>query len=459
MFLVSFSFLQNSIRMAYKVLNLLTTKKEFCCIIIFICCFYDLKGSCPLFETLLLNFLFLLIPVIIVLIFFENRSHSYNKKILILLSALSMVLCISTPIQLKIGFIFDLRYIPFIIVALYGGYKNVVPLYLVLNIYRIYLGGDYVLHSYLFSTLIFMTVPLLSKKFLQFNTKKRIICATVVSFLTMVLYLIHVSIVLETLIKEFWILAFHALTTHAGVMVIILVLLEQIIRNFKTRERYLHSERLNVVSELSASVSHEIRNPLTVTSGFLQLLNTSTTITQEEKRYIELSLLELKRAENIVSDYLSFAKPQSVNMVYANLKAETEYTKNLIIPFANLHHVDVQFHFNNSLNKSYDRNQIQQCLINLLKNGIEAMKDHGGGTLFIDIFEEKQNIKIKIMDTGIGMTKEEISRLGKPYFSTKEEGTGLGMLMVYSTINKVGGTIEVESEKDKGTTFLITIPT
>jgi two-component system, sporulation sensor kinase B len=407
----------------------------------------------------MLNFLFLLLPVLIVLIFFENRSNSYNKKILIFLSTVSMVLCISIPIELKIGSIFDLRYIPFIIVALFGGYKYVLPLYLVLNIYRFYIGGDYVFHSFIFSTIIFLLVPLLNNKFMKLNTKKRIMCATIVSFLTMGIYLIHVSLVLETLNKEFWILTFHALTTYVVVMLIIMVLIEQINTNMKNRERYLQSERLNVVSELSASVSHEIRNPLTVTSGFLQLLNQSTTITPEEKRYIEISLQELNRAENIVSDYLSFAKPQSVNMVFSNLKTEIEYTKNLIIPYATMHQVDVQLQFTNSLNKSYDRNQIQQCLINLFKNGIEAMKETGGGTLFIDISEQKQNIIIKIQDTGIGMTKEEMSRLGKPYFSTKEEGTGLGMLMVYSTINKVQGTIEVASEKGKGTTFLITIPT
>ncbi|WP_413308951.1 ATP-binding protein [Bacillus sp. 1P10SD] len=81
-----------------------------------------------------------------------------------------------------------------------------------------------------------------------------------------------------------------------------------------------------------------------------------------------------------------------------------------------------------------------------------------GGTLLIDIFEQKQNIVFKIQDTGVGMTKEEILRLGKLYYSTKEEGTGLGMLMVYSTVNKVKGKIEIESEKGRGTTFLITIP-
>ncbi|MDT3425321.1 two-component system sporulation sensor kinase B [Paenibacillus forsythiae] len=410
-------------------------------------------------ETLLLNFLFLLFPVVFVLIFFENRTHSYNRKMLILLSAVTMILCIANPIRLEMGFIFDLRYIPFIIVALYGGYKSVLPLYVVLNIYRFYIGGAGTLPSFLYSTAVLALVPLFSNKFLKLDPKGRIVSATVISLLTMGCYLIILSRLVGALDSQFWILAFYAVTTHVGVMGIIMLLIEKIIANIKNRDRILQSERLNVVSELAASVSHEIRNPLTVTSGFLQLLNKSNTITPVEKGYIELSLQELNRAEKIVSDYLSFAKPQSENMVYSNMKAESEYTKNLILPYATIHQVEVEYSFNNSLNKSYDRNQIQQCLINLYKNGIEAMKDKGGGTLSIDISERKHNIIIRIQDTGIGMTKEEISRLGKPYYSTKEEGTGLGMLMAYSAINKVKGMIEVQSEKGKGTTFVITIPT
>lgn len=417
------------------------------------------KGSHLLFETLLLNFLFLLTPVLIFLIFFENSDLSYNKRILVLLSALTMSLCIAKPFKLESGFIYDLRYIPFIIVALFGGYKNVLPLYVILNIYRFYIGGAGTFRSFLFATTILMLVPLYSKKFLKLDSKGRIISATVISFLTMGYYIITLSFAQVTIDRQFWILTLNALTTHVGVMSIIMVLHEKIITNIKNRERILQSDRLNVVSELAASVSHEIRNPLTVTSGFLQLLNKSENISHKEKGYVELSLQELQRAEKIVSDYLSFAKPQSHNMVYSNMKAESEYTKNIIMPYATMHKVEIQYDFNNSLNKYYDRNQIQQCLINLYKNGIEAMREKGGGTLFINISEKKKNIIISIRDTGIGMSSEEISRLGKPYYSTKEEGTGLGMLMVYSTLNKVKGTISIDSEKDKGTTFLITIPT
>ncbi|WP_339168621.1 MULTISPECIES: ATP-binding protein [unclassified Paenibacillus] len=412
-----------------------------------------------MFETLLLNFLFLLFPVLTFLIFFENRAYSYNRLILVFMSAVTMSLCIAKPIRLEIGYIFDLRYIPFIIVALFGGYRNVLPLYIILNAYRFYVGGGGVFYSFLFATAILILVPLYKNRFLKLPSKGRVIAASLIALLIMGVYLLILGFVQDSLDRQFWILSLNALTTHVGVMSVIMILIEKIISNIKNRERIVQSERLNVVSELAASVSHEIRNPLTVTSGFLQLLNKSKTMTPEEKGFVELSLQELQRAEKIVSDYLSFAKPQSENMVYSNMKAESEYTKNIIMPYATMHKVDVQFSFNNSLNKNYDRNQIQQCLINLYKNGIEAMKETDGGTLFIDIFEKKQNIMISIKDNGVGMTKDEISRLGKPYYSTKAEGTGLGMLMVYSTVDKVKGTIEVDSEKGKGTTFLINIPT
>ncbi|MDP4106829.1 MAG: HAMP domain-containing sensor histidine kinase, partial [Bacillota bacterium] len=239
---------------------------------------------------------------------------------------------------------------------------------------------------------------------------------------------------------------------------IIMILVEQILRNIQTRESFLHSEKLHVISELSASVSHEIRNPLTVTSGFLQLLKQSKTVSEEDIRYIDYSLSEVRRAEKIVNDFLAFAKPQSENMIESNLKEEAEYVKDIITPFANMHHVIIDFRFQNSLYFKYDKNQIQQCLINLYKNGIEAMKEKGG-TLSIHVTEQKKTIVVMIKDEGVGMTREEILRLGSPYYSTKKEGTGLGMLMVYSTVNKVNGKIEVASVKGKGTTFTIRIPT
>lgn len=377
---------------------------------------------------------------------------------MIALSTLSMVLCMTFPIKFALGFIFDLRYIPFIVSALYGGYGAVFPLYIVLNIYRFIIGGDGIFLSFLYSTIYFSLIPLWSKKFLSSSPKNRIAKAGLVSLSAMILYLGAFSLFYENLNLEYWTIFINVITIHVGGTVVIVLLIEKILYNEKLRERFLDTERLNLTNELSASISHELRNPLTVTSGFLQLLYKSTNINEKEKEYIDYSLQELRRAEQIISDFLSLAKPQAENMVYSNLQGEVEYVNNIMQPFANFHKVEIHCHFKNTTMIKYDQNQMQQCLINLYKNGIESMKDKGG-LLSVNITGTKENVLITVTDTGIGMSKEEISQVGKPYYSTKKEGTGLGMMVVYNTILKLGGKINVESEKGRGTSFFLSIPT
>lgn len=408
-------------------------------------------------ETLLLNILFLIFPVILFVIFFENSRKTFKDSFLVVFSSIAMILCMVYPIHLQIGFIFDLRYIPFIIVALYGGYKKVFPLFIVLNIYRFIIGGDGVIQSMLFSTAIFLVIPLLHRLFIKTNSQKRIALGVVSALFTMALYFTTLSTFFEELPREFWELTVYSIVTHVSVIILNMLMIEKVILNIKNRESFLHIERMHVMSELSASVSHEIRNPLTVTNGFLQLLKDSKTISEDEKLYVDYSLKELERAEKIVSDFLAYGKPQSENMVYSNLKEEVVYVKNILTPYAKMNLVKIDCRFNNSLNTKYDKNQMQQCLINLFKNGIEAMKDIGG-TLSIDVSEQDRNILIVIKDEGTGMMQDEVLQLGKPYYSTKKEGTGLGMLMVYGMISKLNGTIEVDSMKGDGTTFTITIP-
>ncbi|WP_391201682.1 ATP-binding protein [Psychrobacillus sp. L4] len=408
-------------------------------------------------ETFLINILFLVFPVLLTVVFLDNIKESHYSLFLLFFS-LSMLLCMIYPIRLEIGFLFDLRYVPFIIVALYGGYKRLLPLYIILNIYRLVIGGDGFVLSFAYSTVIFIVLPMIKHRFMGYNTKNRIMTGVIAGVMIMVIYLLQLSLYFEILTREYWTLAFYAVTTHGFVIAINLIMIEKIISNIKNRENFLRAERLHVMSELSASVSHEIRNPLTVTKGFLQLLDVSKNITGEDKVYIDFSLQELIRAEHILNDYLAFAKPQSEHMVYSDLKEETEYVKNILIPLAIIHNVEIVCVFSNSLKKIFDQNQMKQCLINLLKNAIEAMKEEGG-TLSVQVIEQGKNIVISIQDEGIGMTKDEILHLGKPYYSNKKEGTGLGMLMVYGTISKIKGKVDVESKIGEGTTFTITIPT
>jgi len=410
-----------------------------------------------LIETLLLNFLFLLFPILIGVIFIENGFTNFNKYLFMLMSSVTLVLCMAFPVKLELGYIVDLRYVPFIIVALFGGYKMVFPLYIILNAYRFIIGGDGTFQSLILSTMVLILVPLLSAKFLQQNSQWRVIYAVSITFLTMSYYFFTLSFKFPNLTSEFWCLAFYTISTHLLSVFILTALIEKIITNVKRREMYMQAERMKDVSHFSASIAHEIRNPLTVTSGFLQLLNESKTITADEKVYIDFSLSELKRAETIVSDFLTFSKPQCEHMVFSDFANDIKYVENIMQPYAKKNRVVILVRSTNTLKTMYDENQMQQCLVNLVKNGIESMQDHGG-VLYIDVTEHKKKILIKIQDSGSGMTREGISQLGKPYYTTKQKGTGLGMFMVYSTIRNVNGEIKVKSTVGKGTTFLLYIP-
>lgn len=416
-----------------------------------------LKGGIRLLQTFLINILFITLPVLLFVVFLDNKKRKEYIYFFILSSSISMILCMIYPIRLELGFTVDLRYIPFFTLALYGGYKKLFPLYIILNIVRFFVGGEGIVQSFIYSTVAFAIVPLMYKRFINYSPKKRIFTGILMVLINDLIYLISLTTFFDKLTTEYWTVAAYIIVTYVIVMLFNLSMVEKILSNIKQRDNFLRAERLHVMSELSASVSHEIRNPLTVTNGFLQLLSISKDITPNDKVYIDYSLKELNRAENILNDFLAFAKPQSVHMVQSTLEEELVYVKNVMMPYAKFHEVEILLLFQNTVKIKFDQNQMKQCIINLLKNGVESMKGKGG-LLLVRAEQQGKNLIITIEDEGIGMTSEEISQLGKPYYSNKKEGTGLGMLMVYGTISTLKGNVEVKSQKGKGTIFTITIP-
>ena len=169
-----------------------------------------------------------------------------------------------------------------------------------------------------------------------------------------------------------------------------------------------------------------------------------------------MAIEEIYRAEAIITDYLTFAKPSPEQVEKLNVKAEIERVIDVLRPFANMNSVEIRsslipFHVFG------ERDKFQQCLLNIMKNSIEAMPN--GGTLDVYVSIGQDEVLIRITDTGIGMTKEQIERLGEPYFTTKGmKGTGLGMMVVYRIIESMGGSIEIISEVNKGTEISLSLP-
>jgi two-component system, sporulation sensor kinase B len=228
----------------------------------------------------------------------------------------------------------------------------------------------------------------------------------------------------------------------------------------KINLKIINMEKAQIVSHLAASFGHEVRNPISVTRGFLQLLLEENLSSNKRIEYAKTALDELDHAEGIIQSYLTFAKPHLEKKESIDFRNEIKKVVENIIPMTNMNSIVLNLDLPAESTKRWilkgNRNHLHQCFLNILRNSIEAMTK--GGLLNIEIFSLDEVIGIRISDTGVGMTKEQIRRLGEPYFSTKEKGTGLGMMVVYSIVKEMNGKIKVESEIGKGTTFTLLFP-
>ncbi|MHC0037227.1 ATP-binding protein [Pseudoneobacillus sp. C159] len=233
--------------------------------------------------------------------------------------------------------------------------------------------------------------------------------------------------------------------------------MEYVRRTVEMKHQLIKAEKLHAVEQMGAAISHEIRNPLTAASGFVQLMLDGYLPRKQQQEYLLIVKEELKAAEKVIQDYLTFAKPSIMVQEELNVKKELQQIITILQPTANQNSVEVATDFSVIGSIQGDRQKFQQAFINVIKNAIESMPT--GGLLQVGTELGENSITIQVKDTGVGMTKEQIARLGEPYYSTKgSRGTGLGMMVVYSIVRAMNGVIRVESKIGLGTTFNFTFP-
>ncbi|MZQ84900.1 GHKL domain-containing protein [Paenibacillus sp. 5J-6] len=233
---------------------------------------------------------------------------------------------------------------------------------------------------------------------------------------------------------------------------------ERIINYSKELEYYNHqlqqSEKMEIISQLAASIAHEVRNPLQVTRGFLQLVASRSD--KKSQEYMTIAIEELDRASVIITDFLTFSKPQGEEIKKLNLFEEFRQIEGIIFPLVALNsgriNVDVPEHLLIQGNSS----KLKQVLINLIKNSIEAFQDDG----FVNIwaYEKHEEVYIHIKDNGEGIEAAQLTRLGVPYYSTKLKGTGLGLMVSFQIIENMKGKVEFKSQKNVGTEVILRFP-
>ncbi|OAO89097.1 hypothetical protein AXX17_ATUG04520 [Arabidopsis thaliana] len=215
----------------------------------------------------------------------------------------------------------------------------------------------------------------------------------------------------------------------------------------KLSEQWLiRSEKLSVIGQLAAGVAHEIRNPLTALKGFTQLLQQGA---DSNRKYFEIMLAELERINYIVGEFMVLSKPHNRQQLQAH---DIHHILTGIIPIldsqAIMHNVSIEIRPPREEHLVHcDENQIKQVLINLLKNAIEAMTSGGYVRVRYDYDELKREMTMHIEDEGPGIPQEMLARLGEPFFTTKDKGTGLGLMVCFKIIQAHGGTLEVANRE------------
>ena len=226
-----------------------------------------------------------------------------------------------------------------------------------------------------------------------------------------------------------------------------------------TNKQLHRSEKLASLGRLAAGVAHEINNPLTGVLTFAHLLKEKPNMDGQDRQDLDLIIHETTRAAEIVRGLLDFARERAVIKEPLNLNEVIVRTVRLIRNQKLFDRIVIEEELAGDLPEiEGDMNQLQQVLLNLSLNACEAMAS--GGTLTIQTRNDERGVVVRLADTGCGIKPELLERVFEPFFTTKPvgKGTGLGLSVSYGIVQQHGGTIELESESGRGTTFTLVFP-
>jgi two-component system NtrC family sensor kinase len=227
----------------------------------------------------------------------------------------------------------------------------------------------------------------------------------------------------------------------------------------QAQRQLIQSEKLASIGQLAAGVAHELNNPLGTITLFSGMLKKDLAHNEKWDKDISLIIQEAERAAKIVKDLLSFSRQTKLKPGLVNINSIIEEAVSLLAERSLFRNIQVKQELEASIPTTFaDPDLLKQVFFNIILNGAQAMEGNGILTIRSQSKNGGSTIEIQIEDTGKGIAEGDRSRLFDPFFTTKEKGTGLGLALVYGIVSKHKGTIDVESELGKGTTFFLTMP-
>ncbi|MFZ5949841.1 MAG: two-component system sensor histidine kinase NtrB, partial [Candidatus Rifleibacteriota bacterium] len=251
---------------------------------------------------------------------------------------------------------------------------------------------------------------------------------------------------------------FSVLRDNAGKPYGFVLTLSNITQRKIIEQQLYHADKLSSIGQLSASVAHEIKNPLASIKTLGQLLQEETGKDDTRREYIDVIVSEVNRLNGVVEQLLKYAKPEGSSFRQQSFSDVIKPVLALVNHEAERNRVILKAEFDENLQVYVDAEKIKQVFLNLIFNGMQAMGN--GGTISIRAVKEIDSpwTAFAVEDSGAGMPEEVCRKVFEPFFTTKQRGTGLGLAIVKKIIDLHGGKIEVKSEAGKGTTFTFYLP-
>jgi signal transduction histidine kinase len=238
--------------------------------------------------------------------------------------------------------------------------------------------------------------------------------------------------------------------------------LEEVHQELKeTQTLLIHLEKMVALGEMSTTIAHEIKNPLTSIGGFARRLDRSVPEGSQEKKYSETIIKEVSRLERILSDLLKYTRDESLIFKELDLRDILEESLSMVTEQILSGRIQLVKEFGEEIPKIIgDGYQLKQTFLNLIHNACQAMKEKG--ILFVRVHSFSKNgssyVKVEVEDTGNGVDPENLHNIFNPFYSTKESSLGLGLPIVHRIITSHRGQIEVDNRPGKGVNFIITLP-
>ncbi|MDQ0268369.1 two-component system sporulation sensor kinase B [Cytobacillus purgationiresistens] len=404
-------------------------------------------------NSLILHFFIMMIIPLIRIILPKKPNDLKADYTFLLFIVFSLILTITYPVHIMDGTTFDLKLIPVFIAFFYVSINAGILMIGFIVLFKGITdpsGIFFLILNYTIFTAIFLSIR---RYFLNGTFIRRLMIGLLfyipISISRLILFMNN-----EQLEDVDNLLIFSLMSMITLVVTIYLIELDQLKSDL--RNKLQTADKMNAISQLAASVAHEIRNPMTTVKGFMQLMQTDQNLNQKQQQYISVSLKELERTNQIISDFLTLAKPSYSLTEMIHLEEVINDVVIFMQSFAHISNVSLIASVNPNLYIKGNPNELKQLLINLIKNGIESMEN--GGNIEVMAVSEGEYAIVSLKDEGAGISKKQLKQIGQPYYSTKSRGTGLGLMIAFDIIKRMNGQYKITSEEGIGTSFIIMFP-